>query len=180
MTGQISKGERDELRRIVRGDFKALTEEIDVRRAEMMAEIEKRVASRFKANEDLIATTEIEINEIIEEANGQILGKLRLLQDRCEGYTIHTERLHKPHMYFTRDKRDEMRRAMIADLDARVAQAKARMHRHEIDLLKDLSAGALESDAANSFLDRIPKVAELVSDERLRELEAQFDDDPRT
>lgn len=173
----ITKGERDELRRIVRGDFKALTEEIEVRRAEMMAEIEKRVATRFKANEDLIATTEIEINDIVEEANTQILAKLRMLQDRCDGYTIQADRLHRPRVYFTREKRDEMRRAMVADLDARVAQAKARMHRQEIDLLKELSAGALESDAAHGFLARIPKVAELVSDERLAELEAQFDDE---
>lgn len=54
------------------------------------------------------------------------------------------------------------------------------MHRQEIDLLKELSAGALESDAAHGFLARIPKVAELVSDERLAELEAQFDDDEAT
>jgi hypothetical protein len=176
----ISKGERDELRRIVRGDFKALIEEIDVRRAEMMAEIEKRVAARFQAHEGKIAETEALIDTIVSTANDEIVLVLRSCQEACDGYAVQAEKLHRPRVYFVREKRDEMRRAMIADLDARFAQAKARMHRQEIDLLKKLSVGALASDEAHTFLSEIPKASELVSDARLAELEAQFDTDITT
>lgn len=176
----ITKGERDELRRITRGDFKALIEEIDVRRAEMMAEIEKRVATRFRASEESIAAAKVRIVQIVDQANVDVGEALDKCQVECDGYTIQYHGLTPPHVMFTRDKRDEMRRAMIADLEARVAQAKARMHRQEIDLLKKLSIGALESEAAHEFLSEIPKVAELVSDERLAELEAQFDADTTT
>ena len=173
----ITKGERDELRRIVRGDFKALSEEIKVRRAEMIAEIEKRVAARFMANEETIAETEARIDGIVQTANTQIVGVLRECQEKCDGYEIRYSPLAKPALHFAREKRDEMRRAMLADLDARVAEAFAKSHRQEIDLLKKLSIGALESDAAQAFLSEIPAVAELVPVSRLAELEAQFDAD---
>lgn len=173
----ITKGERDELRRIVRGDFKALKSEIGVRQAELIAEIEKRVAQRFVGHEETIQKATAKVAEIIDQANGQMAEVALECQRDCEGYVVQFEHLYPPRLMFVREKRDEMRRAMLADLDARVAHANARMQRQEIDLLKKLSSGALESEEAKAFLTEIPSVAELVPSSRLAELEAQFGDD---
>jgi hypothetical protein len=175
---KITKGERDELRRVVRGDFKALGMEVDVRRAEMLAEIERRVAARFRAHEEALAEVDLEVMQIVNETNARIAGLLNRAAEKASGYDLHWVPLSPPRLAWQREKRDEMRRAMIADLDARVAQARASMARQETDLLKSLSTGALESAAAHAFLTSIPKVAELVPDSRLAELEASFDDGP--
>lgn len=173
----ITKGERDELRRIVRGDFKALKSEIGVRHAELVAEIEKRVAQRFIGHEETIQKAHGRIVEIVQRANAEVSEVVTECQRGCEGYIVHAEPLAPPFLRFVREKRDEMRRAMLADLDARVAHASARMQRQEVDLLKKLSSGALASDEAKAFLTEIPTVAELVPASRLQELEAQFGDD---
>ena len=178
-TDRISKGERDELRRIVRGDFKALRSEVDVREAELRAEIEKRVAQRFIGHEETIHKAREKVQAIIDEANAKMGEAALECQRDCEGYVVHLEPLFPPQLRFVREKRDEMRRAMLADLEARVAQAKARMQRQEVDLLKKLSSGALESDEAKAFLREIPTVAELVPESRLLELEAQFGGEER-
>jgi hypothetical protein len=170
----MPKGERDELRRIVRGDFKSLREEIEVRQAELLAEIEKRVAERFMAHESTIAQATEKIQDIVNRANQEMVGVARECQAECDGYAVQLERLFPPSIRIVREQRNEMRRAMIADLEARVAQAKAKMSRQEIELLKRLSVGALVSAEAQAFLAEIPKVSELVPDTRLAELEAQF------
>lgn len=175
-TDQISKGERDELRRVVRGDFKALASEVDVRRAELIAEIELRVAERFKASEAVIAEAETVIDAMVTDCNTRIVEALHGVQESCEGYEIRWSPLTRPMIHFVRQNRDELRRAMLADLDARVAQARATMLRQENDLLKKLASGALESDAARAFLAEIPTVSALVPSSRLAELEAQFDE----
>ena len=175
---KISKGERDELRRVVRGDFKALGMEVDVRRAELLAEIERRVAQRFMAHEDAIEKANLLVAEVVNEANAHVAAALDEAARSASGYELHWVPLSLPRLVWKREGRDEMRRAMIADVDARVVQAKARMARQETDLLKKLSTGALESDLARAFLSEIPAVAELVPDTRLAELEAAFDDDP--
>lgn len=170
----ITKGERDELRRIVRGDFKALTEEIGVRQKELYAEIEKRVATRFMAHEEVIAETDLKVAQVVAEANARIQTVLMECQKQCDGYSLHWLPLISPRLGLVREKRDEMRRAMIADVDARVAHARARMKRQEVELLKRLSVGVLESTDAKAFLTEIPTVAELVPASRLQELEGQF------
>jgi hypothetical protein len=171
----IPKTERDELRRIVRGDFKALKEEITVRQAELEADIEKRIATRFMAHESVLTTTSLKIREIVENANLAIAAAAAECQRECEGYDVRFLPLTVASVRLVREKRDELRRAMLADLEARVAQAKAKMGRQEIDLLKRLSVEALESGEAKAFLAEIPKVSELVPASRLAELEAEFD-----
>lgn len=175
-TTGITKGEREELRRIVRGDFKALKAEIGVRQAELIAEIEKRVAQRFVGHEETLKKAHSRIAAIVEQANAQIDEIAAECQRECEGYVVTLNPLDVPHIRLIRERRDEMRRAMLADLEARVAHANARMQRQEIDLLKKLSSGVLESDEAKDFLTEIPSVAELVPSSRLAELEAQFGD----
>src|SRR5262245_47265415 len=131
----ITKGERDELRRIVRGDFKALRMEIGVRRAELMAELERNVAARFRADEEAVSDADLAIAGIVSEANARITAELDKAARRAQGYEVRWMPLAPPRIQWEREKRDELRRAMIADLDARIAHADAVMARQENDLL---------------------------------------------
>lgn len=170
----MPKSERDELRRVVRGDFKSLREEITVRKAEMLADIEHRVAQRFEPHETALFEARTKMQEVIGRANQEIVVITAELQKHCDGYKIEVRPVWPPEIALKREQRTEMRRALIADLDARIVQAMARMNRQEVNLLKQLSVGALASDEAKEFLASIPSVAELVPVSRLAELEAQF------
>lgn len=172
----ISKGERDELRRVVRTDFKVLAEEMTIREAEMQADIEQRIATRFLPSDEAIAAAEREAAAVVSDANVAIAAVMAELAKNADGYTIDWQRLAAPRILAMPVKRQEMRRAALAELRARVVGAKAKVHRQEADLLKSLASGALESEEARSFLAAIPSVAELVPAARLAELEAQFDD----
>lgn len=176
----ITKGERDELRRIVRQDFKVLAEEMKVRRAEMVAEIEQRVAQRFEPSDQAAEACQRQMGDIIQNANEAITKAIADLKAAADGYMIAWNPLATPRLFVVPEKREEMRRALIADLDARIAEATLRVHRQEADLLKGLASGALESDAAREFLASIPTVAQLVPADRLAELEAQFSQDDDT
>lgn len=61
----ISKGERDELRRVVRTDFKVLDREIGVREAELAAEIEQAIARRFEPSETALAAAQAQIAVLV-------------------------------------------------------------------------------------------------------------------
>jgi len=174
VTDDITKGEREELRRVVRGDFKALRLEIGVRRAELLADIERAIAMRFRANEDAIAAADLEITGIVREANARISRVLETAARSADGYELRWQPLATPLLRWERQQRDELRRAMIADLDARIIAAQATMARQENNLLKELSTGALSSPSATAFLERIPTVAALVPESRLAELEEAF------
>ena len=174
MAESISKSERDELRRIVRGDFKALSMELEARRAEVLADIEQRVAQRFAPNDRALADAEAKIAVVVAEANRQIAVVVDDLQENCDGYDISASRFAAPYVEAKPTKRHEMRRALIAELDAEIAQAKVKMARGENDLLRNLASDAIESSKAREFLAAIPKVGELVPMVRMAELEAQF------
>lgn len=170
----IAKGERDELRRIVRGDIKALIAEMGQRQRELLAEVEQRVAHRFEPSEEAGRKLGRRIAEIITDANEAIGIAVGEAEKEADGYKAEYAPLGYPRIYWKPEKREEMRRALIADLDARIGNAKLRLQRQEIDLLKRLSMEALESTSARAFLTEIPTVAELVPSSRLAELEAQF------
>lgn len=175
---RISKGERDELRRIVRGDFKALGHELDQRERELGAEIEQRVAQRFEPSDEAGRALARTISAIIADANEAIRVAVHAALQSTDGYRARWRPLDVPLVEWVPEKRDELRRALRADVGARVGAAKLRLERQEVDLLKRLSSDALESDAARAFLAGIPTVAELVPTDRLAELEESFRMDP--
>lgn len=177
MSEGISKGERDELRRIVRGDFKALGMELHAREAEILADIEQRVAQRFQPDETALADAEAKMGEIVGRANREMAAVVDDLRQHVDGYDITVDRMYIPLIAATPSKRHEMRRALIAELTAEVVKAKTVMARQENDLLRKLSADALTSSGAHEFLASIPTVAALVPMARMAELEAQFSDE---
>lgn len=176
----ITKGERTELRSIVRQQFKVLRAEVDQREAEMVAEAEQRVYDRFKGVDEKRADLNDAVGRLVEETNREIE---KLLHDRADdvGGIESWQRLGVPRGYglahWSPDRRTELHRALVAGIEAQVQAAKLALQRQEADLLRTLAVGALESEEARKFLSDIPTVAQLVPTARLHELEAEFDQD---
>jgi len=168
----ITKGERTELRSLIRQRFRVLRAEVVQRQAELEAELQARVTARFADEDKAWADGMYLIEEAAREANrkaNDILRDMKIEGLDLEGKDfaiIVTRDINKPHA-----ARTNLRREGLARIAAQVKGAMAQLDRQEVDLLTRLAAGALESDEARAFLGEIPTVSSLVPAVRLLELE---------
>lgn len=185
MAEAITKTERTELRSIVRQQFKVLRSETEQRKAELIAEMEGRIADHYcevdKQRQDLMWRC----NEIVEEASRQITDLLRGEEvdrggiRRFEEITVNRPvRVQMEHIAWSQEEKVQRRRALASAIEADIKGALMRLERQEADLLRTLAVGAIESEEARQFLTSIPSVAELVPASRLAELEASLKDVP--
>lgn len=175
----ISKGERAELKSVVKQQFKVLRSEIEQRELEMMAGIDGEIAERFAKDDQQWSATAHRIHEAVMTANREINNALYEggYQDRgrTERIWVHSPTISKP-----QGDRMELRQRAASQIRAQGKAARLRLDRQEADLLRTLAVGAIESDEARAFLESIPTVGELVPGARLAELEADLtkDDEP--
>ncbi|MDQ2727553.1 MAG: hypothetical protein M3Y91_06755 [Actinomycetota bacterium] len=179
----MNRGERTELKSIVRGQFKVLRHEVEQRQAELNVEASERVAEHFSESDRKWENTLDLVREAMREANRRVNDILYEQGYQTKG---RTERIwvrdlpdeiavsQKP----TDGQAREMRSRADQQIGAQVKAAKLRLDRDEADLLRTLAIGALESEDAQQFLANIPTVGELVSSARLAELEAAAGDAP--
>lgn len=166
----ITKGERAELRSIVRQQFKVLRSEVLQRQAEMHADVETQIGERYAGADNVWNDVMHEVGEAILEANRRVNDALYnagyQTKSGSERMFVRTPDIEKP----TRD-RTQLRRTADTQIQVQVKAAMLRLDRDEADLLRTLAVGAVESEEAREFLSKIPTVGELVSSARLAELE---------
>lgn len=172
----ITKGERTELRSIVRQQFKVLRQEILQREAEMLAEVENQISEKYATQDQGWQAVQHEVHEACMEANRRINDALYNAGYQVKGGSermwVQTPRIDQP----TKD-RQQLRYHAQTKIRAQVKAALLKLDRDEADLLRNLAVGALESDEARAFLTAIPSVSELVPTTRLMELEASLRED---
>jgi len=156
----ITKGERAELRSLVKQQFRVLGQEVDERRAELEAEVTREVDARFEGERRRRDAIRDRVGEILGAAQREITD---VLKDEDVGVTP-----GRPY-YISGDVirwEDDGSKRLIqqarADIEAKVRAAKLKLARQEADLLRELSVGAIESEEARRFLGSIPTVGELV------------------
>jgi hypothetical protein len=174
----ITKGERAELRSLIRQRFKVLRADVEARKAELIAELEARVVAKFADDDKAWADAMYLIEEAAREANRKANDVLRGLNldgldlDGKDYRIISATAINKP-----TKERNSLRRQGATRIEAQVKAAFLQLDRQEADLLTRLVAGALESDEARAFLGEIPTVSSLVPADRLLELEQSLRED---
>lgn len=178
MNDQITPGERRELRSVIRQQFKVLKAEVLQRKVELESEVEQRIAARYHQQDEL----QRQALEILERAQNDmrlaVQSALRTLNEQAgtsfsfDANIYGEHRLRSTH----KDNRTQDRKALIAGVLEQVRVASLQLDRDEADLLRALATDSLESDEARGWLGKIPTVAELVPDRRLREIEAALGD----
>ncbi len=177
----MSKGERDELRRLVRQRTKVLREEVKARTAELAADVEQKLMARFYDRDQKRLQAEREIQAIVDEANDKVAEALGKVDSQLTG--VGRSMIPPGRIFWDQTDRFALRAAAMKDIEARAQAAILSLSRQEVDLLESLARGALESDEAMAFLAGLPSVGELVPAARMDELEAALeatpDHDPR-
>lgn len=177
----ITKSERTELSAIARRQFKVLRAEVGQREFELYAEIESQINTEYAEESKKWNDAVFLAKEKVREANRAVNDVFRDVAG--VDYFEATEReLVALNFHGVNLRQQELRAISTkhearAHIQAKVKAAVVALDRQEVDLLRDLSIGALESEEAKQFLRMIPTVSELVPTVRLAELEAQFGHD---
>ena len=174
----ITARERQELRAVVKSQFKVLRGEVEQRKAELAAEAAEQVRCRYATTDKQVDDLNWKIEQVIDQANKDIRDAVKAAQnDSDAGKWTWTGAVHPPRVNYQREDRWALQNALTSGIDAQAKEALLRLQRQEADLLQQLALGALESDEARAFLRTIPSVGELVPASRLKEIEASFDED---
>lgn len=169
----ITKGERTELRSIVRQQFKVLRSEVQQREAEMRADLETQIHDRFAADDQQWSVLMHNVNEAVLEANRRINDALAEAGYQQKGAS-ERQWVQSPNIRQPKEDEHQLRMVASTQVTAQVKAALLRLEREEADLLRTLAIGAIESAEARQFLSSIPTVSELVPAARLSELEASL------
>lgn len=170
----MTKTERQELKSIVRQQFRVLRQEVEHRATEVANEAEHAINNRYTDEDEAWEAATTEAHRLVLEANTRINDLYRNLPGRYHEDDIYIG-FRPPRR--NQEKRADLRRLATSDIETKVADATLRLARQEADILRDLSLGALESEEARGFLAGIPAAAELVPLARLAELEADYNKD---
>lgn len=172
----MNKGERAELKSIVRQQFKVLRSELEQRQLEMLADVEQQIVGKYSDDDTAWGGIMHEVHEATMEANRRINDALYNGGFQVKGGS---ERMwvQTPHIEQPRQERVQLRALASTKIAAQVRAAKLRLEREEADLLRTLAVGALETEEAQAFLAGIPTVGELVPEARLAELESSLKGD---
>lgn len=178
MPDTIKAGERRELRTVVRAQMRALRSEVTQRQTEMMADVETRVALRYREDSNRLSELSRRIKELTADCNVRLAGLIEQYAD-----VVHQERYgtySSPYINRRETDKDRLRKALVAGVAAQACRASGRIDRLEADLLRDLAMDALHTEAALAFVETIPTITDLMPSRQLTEIEAQFEQEEQT
>ena len=174
---RIPPGERRELRSVVRSQFKVLRAEVEQRQAELEAEAEQQLMRRYRDEDKQMEDLNWAIQQVADQASNDIADLMKKFgYDQDGGQWTRMHRVSAPRFTRKSEDRKQLHVALMAGIKTQVRTASLALDRQEADLLRQLAVDALETEAAQAFLTRIPTVAELVPASRLLEIEAAFDE----
>lgn len=184
---EISVKERQELRSVVRGQYKVLRAEIRQREKQMVSEVEEQMLAQYRQQDHDMQAARKKAKEVerrcaraIERAKQKAAAEMAEVADELSGkhpdLTVRVSEARfsdrAPDLSIDTPKRDAVRRAAMSKIPELVSQALLVAERQEQDLLRSLSESALQSSRATQFLDGIPTVNSLLPRANLRVLSA--------
>jgi hypothetical protein len=163
MAAPMTRGERTDLARLVRQRAKVEKAGAAQRRAEILADFERQLASIYTPDDDAaFAELHAAAAEAVEDAKAK-------LRERCDelGIPARFAPSLKLHWYgrgenALKDRRTELRRVAVTRLDAMEKAAKTDIERASVDAQTRLVADGLTTETARSFLAELPSIGELM------------------
>jgi replicative superfamily II helicase len=159
MSRQMTKGERDDLVRLVKQREKVAKTAAEQRSAAMLAEFEQQISALHAFNDNAVwkAATEAAI-EAAKKANEEIMAeatKLGIPEEFQPKLNYHWARRGE-NEYSTR--REELRRVAKAEIDALEKVARVQIESASVSAQTEIIANGLSSEAAIEFLNRLPAI----------------------
>lgn len=166
---ELTAGDRRELRSIVKKQFAVLRADLKRREGELSGDVEADILRRYRQQDQDIQQAREELARVQEEFERQAQAIARTLTDAHPELTVRAGwGVRGGYEIRAADQsRAQAHRAALAAIPGTIAQASADLDQQELDLLRELTVSALDSDAAAAFMSRIPTVGRLVSSARM-------------
>ncbi len=158
----MTKGERDELAKILKRRARVAKSAVAQRKAELLADVERQLATQHKADDAAWAHITRAVAQAIKDGNGVILAEVR-----ARGFPA----AFAPKLVLAwssrgengaASRRAELRKVAQTRLDVMEKEAKVAIETAELEGLTRLATGALTSDDARAFLAAMPSLKELM------------------
>jgi hypothetical protein len=158
----MTKGERDELSKILKARARLAGRVVEQRSAELLAEAEQQLATVYKVNDEAWRELTATAQQTIREADAELARRCRTLGIPEEfrpglrlGWYGRGENADKA-------RRAELRKVAQSRIEAMAKAARVAIETRALDGLTKLAAGVLESDAARAFLAAMPAAEALM------------------
>lgn len=160
---RMTKGEREDLLRLVRSREKVLKTAATSRSAEMMAKFEADISAIYNFDNDVVW------QQIYQEARSHVAELRKRILARCEVLDIPEEFRPTLHIgWMTRgenmvnERRTELRRKAQKAADALEQKARAEIERLSVQAQTEILSSGLETEAAKLFLEKMPTMDNLM------------------
>lgn len=169
-TRELTPGDRRELRSLIKRQFDVLRKDVKRRQSELESEVESELLRRYQQQDERVEQARRELGALHRDYELAVQKVLDALHETDPNLRV---QLGYAGQLAAEDRnRTQLRRAAIAAIPQQIADAQTRLDQQEINLLRELTVGALDSDLAQQFLGSIPTVGELVPRARLASIEA--------
>ena len=170
----MTRTERQDLARVVRLRAKIVRNELETQADKILADVEQQLAARYSKSHELWADVVKEAEEVVAKADAEIAKRCR------ERGLLETFRPQLHANWYSRgenadkDRRKELRLVAQTEVEAQLNVAKDKINRVEADLLTQIMADGLTSEAAKSFLESMPSIDNLMPKLMLGNLEKKL------
>lgn len=168
-TRDLTPGDRRELRSLVKKQFTVLRNDVKRRKDELESEIETELVRRYQVQDEHIRDAQRAAESARRDYERAMQAAMQALRDADPTLTVGAG--YNGNISVKDEHRAQLHRALIASVPQQISDAMTKLDQQELDLLRDLTIGALDSDQANQFLNSIPTVGELVPKARLVEID---------
>lgn len=160
---QMTKSERDQLIRVIRGRARQAEREAEARERVLLAEVQDKLTAEFDAHDTLWADAVRAADEVTTKANAQI-------QAACADLGIPAKdapalelgwRARNPE-YANKSRRAELHKLAETRLAALTKTAKAAIQSAALDVEERLVMGGLQSGEARAVFDSMPTVEQIM------------------
>jgi hypothetical protein len=177
---QMTKGEREDLIRLVKQREKVAKTAAEQRSAAMLAEFEQQISAvhTFNSNEVWKAAVEC-AQEAANEASKKIMAeadKLGIPREFQPKLQFHWARRGENEY---NDRRVELRRLAKAEIDALEKVARVQIESQSVQAQTEVIANGLNSEAAIAFLNRLPAIENMMPALDVTQIQAKLADRAR-
>jgi hypothetical protein len=160
----MSRGEREDLQRLVRQREKVLKSAAKQRSAELLAEFENQMGSEYAFDCDDVWERAVKaVEPLVRKAKTQIAARCQELgipQMFAPGLELHWQ--HRNYHSSTKERQEELRTMATTRIEAIEAKAIVEIEMQSVAAQTEIATHGLTSSTAKTFLDRLPSIERLM------------------
>ena len=158
----MTKGEREELSKLLKARSRLAGRVVDQRAAELLADAETQLAKEYKIDDAAWSTLTAEAKNVVRDADKEIARRCRALGIPDEFRPGLDLMWYRRGENALKERRAELRKVAQTRIHAMAAAARVEIETKALDGLTLLAQGALESAEARAFLSSMPTVEALM------------------